>query len=818
MARGELRVYLAAAAGSGATFAMLDEGLRRRDRGTKVMVGCADARGRRHTVAKLAELVADPVNAPRMLDVGAVLAAGPGVVLVDDLGSSAEGTPRWSQVDRLLDAGIDVVGTMTIDQVESLADSVAKITGVVPPPGIPDDFLVRVDQIEIVDITPQAIRRRIAHGNVFAPDEMDPGRSDLFNTAAFERLRSLMFSWMSQRLVSAVDDPDAAAIGLREKVVVAVSAHDGADVVVRRAARIAHRLRAELVGVHVRSSSDATLADGLDQRRKVLVDHGARLVEVEGDHVARSLVEFARDQGATQLVVGSSGSGRLDDVLGGSVATQIVRGAPQIDVHVVSKAGGTRIPLRLRRRLPAAAVSGRRRIGAFVGGALTILVLTVALVHSRGSVSVSTGLALYLLAVVAVSAVGGWIPGVAAAVAAPLLVSWFLIEPYHTLRISSGENVVELAVFVTVSVVVSGFVSVASRRSVEAERARSEASTLAMLAGSGGPNALGVICDLLQVAFTLEGVALVDTAGDEAVVLASAGTAPPTTRSDADFVDVVSEGVYLFVRGRTMSAEEHKVLRAFVHQLRMALEQQRADALAVEAHMISRADELRTAILRAVSHDLRSPLANIKMSVSSLRQHDVSWSEAEREELLGSIEDETDRLTGIVVNLLDMSRLEAGVIRPNLRAVSLEEVVPAVVHRHGGGSTRVDIRMSTDLPEVLADPALLERVVDNLVSNAVDWSPANDYVRVLGHDRGKDVQIYVVDHGPGIPPREREAVVRPFHRIADTGSTTGVGLGLAISRGLTEAMGGTLELRDTARGGLTAVVTLPVAHPGDDRR
>lgn len=446
---------------------------------------------------------------------------------------------------------------------------------------------------------------------------------------------------------------------------------------------------------------------------------------------------------------------------------------------------------------------------AAVGGAV-LAAVTAILVAARGELDVSTGLSLYLLVVVAVSALGGRLVGVAAAVVSPFLANWFLIEPYHTLRVAEAENLVELMVFVSVAVIVSAFVAVAARRAGEAEQARREAATLATLAGTGGPSGLPAITELLGRTFGLDGVAILRTGPDGTDAVAVHGEHPPIRRADGDVEEPLGPGVVLRVRGRVLTSDERRVLGAFIGRLRWGLEQHELARRAAEADAIARADELRTAILRSVSHDLRSPLAGIKASVSSLRQPDIDWPDDVRADFLGSIEAETDRLTAIVTNLLDMSRLQAGAVRPALRRVAIEEVVPAALHSIGAAAASVDLTLPSGLCDVLADPALLERVVANLVGNAVAWSPAGERVRVLAHRHDDQVQLHIVDHGPGIDPRERDVVRRPFHRHDDS-SRHGVGLGLAIADGLTRSMGGELDLRDTPRGGLTAVVTLPAA-------
>ncbi len=800
-------MYLGAAAGVGTTYAMLDEAVRRRGRGTDVMIGCVRTHGRSVILARLAQLGAESATSDE-LDVAAVLAARPGVVLVDELAhrnpASSAREHRWQDVDVLLDAGIDVITTITVQQIDSLADPVRDIVGRVPDELVPDEFLVRTDQIEIVDISPEAIRRRIAHGNVFGPDDLRPEDADLFNTRAFAELRSLMMFWMADRLAAGPDDPR----GAREKVVVAVTDSPNADAVLRRAARLAQRSRAPMVGVHVQP--DTNVDDPRRASRRERVEQlGGTYHQLVGADVAGTLLAFAETERATQLVLGTTGRRRRWPPARPAVVDEVIRRATSVDVHVVSA------DLRLDDHVTAAgrqSVSTRRQLVAGGVGAAGLAGLTAVLSANRGDVSVATSLSIYLLAVVAITAAGGALPGLCAAVAAPLLANWFLIPPYHTLRISDGDNVAELIVFLSVAGIVSAFVSIAARRAAEAERARREASSLAALTGSGHLELPDVVVEQLRRTFHLDGVAVL-APGDEPVqVLASAGDAPTRT-ADADAVHPLASGFVLVTRGPALGADDHRVLRAFLAQLSRALEQQRLREIANVADALARADELRTAMLRAVSHDLRSPLASIKASVSSMRQPDIDWPEEARGDFLASIEAETDRLTSIVTNLLDLSRLEAGVLRPVLRSVSLEEVVPASLHAIGSTADHVEIELPVDLPEVQTDPVLLDRVVANLVGNALRWSPPQRRVRVQAHRRGSSVQLHVIDHGPGIPVTQRAVVVQPFHRLDDSGASGGLGLGLAIADRFVAAMGGTLELRDTPGGGLTAVVTLPMASP-----
>jgi two-component system, OmpR family, sensor histidine kinase KdpD len=456
-------------------------------------------------------------------------------------------------------------------------------------------------------------------------------------------------------------------------------------------------------------------------------------------------------------------------------------------------------------------LSVRRQLTGFAIAALSLSALTALFASHRDTVHQATALSCYLLAVVVVAGVGGIRPAVLAAVAAPVLANWFLIEPLHTLTIRDREDVISLIAFVAVAIIVSFFVSVAARRAADADAARGEAETLARLAaGARSVDPLQTLADHLRESFGLAGVSVQRSVNGVTEVVAASGQridaqAPGDQRED------LGDGVCLLLRGEPLTADAARVLRAFALHARSALEQARLTEAAEQAEALQRTEALRTSLLQAVSHDLRTPLAGIKASVSSLRQGDVQWPAEVQAEFLASIEEQTDRLTRIVTNLLDLSRLQAGAMTPERRPFSLEEVVPAAVHSLGADAHRVRIDLRDDLPDVVGDPALTERAVANLVGNAVKWSPKGRQVVVSAAASSSVLELSVVDEGPGIRSVDRAAVVQPFQRLGDRSAASGLGLGLAIVDGLTKAMGGALELRDTRGGGLTAVIRLPVA-------
>jgi two-component system sensor histidine kinase KdpD len=833
--RGTLRIYLGAAPGVGKTFAMLNEGRRRRERGTDVVVGFVETHGREQVAEQVDDLpvvarqavVHRGATLPEM-DLDAVLARRPDVALVDELAhTNAPGSrheKRWQDVHALLGAGIDVVTTVNIQHLESLTDVVERITGVRQRETIPDEIVRSADQIELVDMTPEALRRRMAHGNIYPAERIDAALAHYFRPGNLAALRELALLWVADR----VDDElegyrERHGITepweTRERVVVAITGAPSAAALIRRAARIAQRSRGDLVGVHVRSEDGLRGDDDrVDVQRKLLEEIGGTYHETAGSDVAAALVDFARAENATQLVLGASGRSWASELIRGSVINRVVRLSGAIDVHVISTDGhaadgdheGPAVP-RVRRH--PAALEPRRRLLGWLVAAVGLTLLSVVLVPMREHVSLPSILLLFLLLVVCVAAVGGLAPALAAALVGFLLVNRLFTPPLHTWTIAEPENLLALVVFLAVASLVSALVAAAARRSAEATRAAAEAETLAGLAGTvAEPDPLPILVDHLRRAFGLAGAALLREVDGRWEVVAASGNDAPTTPDDADEVRRLAGDLVLALRGEGLAAEDLRLLNAFVAQLAAAIDRRRVGAQAAQAAALAEANELRKALLQAVSHDLRTPLAGIKASASSLRQKDIEWSGADRDEFLRTIEDETDRLATLVGNLLDMGRLQAGVVMPASRAVPLEEVVPAALAALGPRARFVEVDVPESLPPVVADPALLERVVANLVDNAVAHSPDGCPVRVEAGEVGGRVLIRVVDRGRGIPAGERERVFQPFQRMDDSPSTgAGVGLGLAVARGFTRAFGGEVTIDDTPGGGTTMIVELATA-------
>jgi len=455
----------------------------------------------------------------------------------------------------------------------------------------------------------------------------------------------------------------------------------------------------------------------------------------------------------------------------------------------------------------AGAIDPRRRLAGVLLAAAMLPLLTYVLTIFRPHLDIADELLIYLVVVVAVTVLGGFWPAVLAAVAASLLLNWYFTEPIHTFTIQQPKELLALLLFVTVAVAVSSVVHLAARRAVQAERAREEAAALLELAQTvlGGADSPAAVLEHLTR--THGGQAeLQERVAGRWVRAASSGVEgrlPAASRID------IRSDLILLVTGQTDSATP-ALLAGYAAQAAAALDRERLRTQAAQAEALAEGNRMRTALLAAVSHDLRTPLASIKASVSSLRQTDVEWSEADEADLLATIEQNADRLDALIGNLLDMSRLHTGSLQPFLRPTAIDEVAPVALLGLDD-SVRMEMAVPDGFPLVLADPGLLERVLANLFSNALRHSPDSSRPPELSAQLVGDlVVLEVIDHGPGVPDEAKELIFEPFTRVGDR-LPGGVGLGLAVARGFAEAMGGRIEARDTPGGGLTVAITLAAA-------
>ncbi|MFD1274434.1 MULTISPECIES: sensor histidine kinase KdpD [Streptomyces] len=826
MGRGKLRIYLGAAPGVGKTYAMLSEAHRRMERGTDCVVAFVEHHNRPRTEVMLHGLEQIPRkeldyrgSSFTEMDVDAVLRRAPAVALVDELAHTnvpgSRNAKRWQDVAELLAAGIDVVSTVNIQHLESLGDVVESITGVRQRETVPDEVVRRADQIELVDMSPPALRRRMAHGNIYKSDKVDAALSNYFRPGNLTALRELALLWVADRvdeyLTEYRSEHRVSKIwGSRERIVVGLTGGPEGRTLIRRAARLAEKgAGGEVMAVYIARSDGLTNASPkeLAVQRTLVEDLGGTFHHVIGDDIPVSLLDFARGVNATQIVLGSSRRKTWQYVFGPGVGATVAReSGPDLDVHIVTHdevAKGRGLPAARGARLGRSRIIWGWLIG--VGGPVAL-----ALLLNSVDLGLANDMLLFLTVTVAAALLGGLFPALASAAFGSLLLNYFYTPPLHRFTIADPKNIVAIAIFVGVAVSVASVVDLAARRTHLAARLRAESEILSFLAGSvlRGETSLEALLERVRETFGMESVALLERAGgvDPWTCAGSVGPRSPLRPEDADVDMPVGDHMALALSGRVLPASDRRVLAAFAAQAAVVLDRQRLQHEADQAKELAEGNRIRTALLAAVSHDLRTPLAAIKAAVSSLRSDDVAWSEEDQAELLEAIEEGADRLDHLVGNLLDMSRLQTGTVTPLIREIDLDEVVPMALG--GVPEDSVDLEIPEVLPMVAVDAGLLERAVANLVENAVKYSPVDDRVLVSASAIADRVEVRVVDRGPGVPDEAKDRIFAPFQRYGDAPRGAGVGLGLAVARGFAESMGGTLNAEDTPGGGLTMVLTV----------
>ncbi|MDT5195521.1 MAG: two-component system, OmpR family, sensor histidine kinase KdpD, partial [Mycobacterium sp.] len=696
-------------------------------------------------------------------------------------------------------------------------------------------------QIELVDITPEALRRRLSHGNVYAPERIDAALTNYFRRGNLTALREIALLWLADEVDAALakyraDNKITDTWEARERVVVAVTGGPESETLIRRASRIASRSGAELMVVHVvRGDGLSGLsAPQMGKARELATSLGATLHTVVGDDVPAALLDFAREMNATQLVLGTSRRSRWARIFEGGIGAATVQHSGKIDVHMVTHEAA-------RGGFSLSTLTPRDRhlvswLAALVVPSLICALIVFVLDPFLGTSGES---ALFFVGVLIVALLGGVAPAALSALLSGLLLNYFLVAPRYSFTIAEPDSAVTVVVLLAVAVAVAALVDGAASRAREARRASQEADLLALFAGSVLRGAdLTTLLERVRETYSQRAVSLLR---DGHGVIACVGNDPCVDVDTADTaIEVGDDEFWMLMSGKKLAARDRRVLGAVAKQAAGLVRQRELTEEAGKAESIAQADELRRALLSAVSHDLRTPLAGAKAAVSSLRSDDVGFSPEDTAELLATVEESIDQLTALVGNLLDSSRLAAGVVRPELRRTYLEETVQRALLGISKGATgfgsalgvpplageseanwgkpppgldRVKVEVGDAV--VMADSGLLERVLANLIDNALRYAP-NSVVRVNAGRVGDRVLIAVIDEGPGIPRGTEEQLFEPFQRGGDRDNSSGVGLGLSVAKGFVEAMGGTVIATDTPGGGLTIEIDL-AAPPKDEQ-
>ncbi|MFD3943894.1 DUF4118 domain-containing protein [Streptomyces sp. NPDC058579] len=851
MPRGRLRIHLGAAPGVGKTYAMLEEAQRLRSLGTDVVVGFVEPHGRRPTAALAEGLETVPRRTMTHrgavfteMDLDAVLARHPQVALVDELAhTNVPGTrhaKRWQDVEELLDAGIDVVTTLNVQHLESLGDVVRQITGVPQRETLPDEVARRADQIELVDLDPELLRRRMLHGEIYPADRVEAALTHYFRLGNLTALRELALLWLADRVEEGlqryraehgITDPWET----RERIMVALTGGPEGETLIRRAARVTARTPgSELLALHVVPSDGLVHADpaALTAQRALVESLGGSYHQTTGDDLPETLIQFAEAENVTQIVLGASRRGRLSTFLYGSVGHRTIRRSGPIDVLVVTheEAAGSSPRLRLPHPPHAIGPGWRRRFwAAMLLAAVALPALTLLLAAMRDDVDLAFVLLLYLLGIVVIALVGGLVPALIAALAAGLLADYYFSEPLHSLHVERTSDVLALVVFVVTAVVVGMASGMAARRTYEAVRARSEARALSRLAAAlMGGEALPALLEQVREDFGLDAVSLLEEdTGHPAEprwhVVADAGEDPPRRPYDADVECPAGEGLTLAARGRSLSSDDRLLLGACAAQLVLAYVHGRLAAAAAETGHRAEAEHTRASLLLAASRDLRAPLRTAEEALHRLSTH------PEEERSLATARSSVRRAAQLVRDLDVLSRLHAESLDMYPRPVDLDEILTEVLDTLGPGSRRIQFSLPEQLPDVIADAAVLTRVLAALAAEALRHAPPDRPARLTaetepGPGPGR-LAIRVSDGttdgtsdgtSDGTPDRAAESAEHAGPP-AKAGRPKTDSVILRLSRGLAEAMGGTLE--PAANGSAFAMVlTLPTAAPRKPRQ
>jgi two-component system sensor histidine kinase KdpD len=827
MRKGRLRVLLGAAPGVGKTYAMLEEGARLKHDGRDVVVAVVETHGRSQTAALLEGMDVIPRRMVTHrgvelseLDLDAVIARHPEVALVDELAhTNAPGSvndKRWQDVQTLLDAGIDVMSTVNVQHIESLRDVVEQITGAPQRETVPDAVLRTADQIEVIDLSPQSLRDRLAEGHVYPASRIDAALSNYFRLGNLTALRELALLWLADEVDTAlkayrVEQGIDSKWEARERVVVALTGGPEGETLIRRGARIAARSAGgDLIAVHITSQDglSETHPGALSAQRALTEKLGGTYHQVIGDDIPRALVEFAKGLNATQLVIGVSRRSRLSAALTGpGTASTVIRTSGAIDVHIVNHAAaGGRFALP---RL-GGALTFRRRLGGLILALLGGPLVTAVLFASRSTDSITADVLGFQLLVVLVALIGGIWPALLAAILSGLTLDYVFVKPYFSLTIALPVHFLTLVLYVLNAVLVSYVVDQAARRSRAAQRAQAESELLATITGSvfRGQDALQALVARTREAFSLTSVRLLSK--DETIL--SEGVPEP-----GDQVTTIPAGERgtLELHGADLQASERRLLSVIAAQIDAALEYRDLSETAREVGPLAEVDRVRSALLAAVGHDLRRPLAAATAAVTGLRSPGIVWSDTDRDELLATAQESLESLSALVTNLLDVTRLQAGALAVTSVPVDIAEVVLPALDELGLGPADVELDLPQDLPAVIADAGLLQRVIVNLLDNAMRFSPGERAVRISASEFAGMIEIRIADRGPGVEADRREDIFVPFQRLGDTDNLTGLGLGLALSKGFTEGMGGTLLAEETPGGGLSMVIALPAIQSRD---
>jgi two-component system, OmpR family, sensor histidine kinase KdpD len=868
--RGRLKIFMGAAPGVGKTYEMLSSARRRRLEGVDVVIGVVETHGRVETdhltkgfeiVPKKRMLYRGQVLAE--MDLDAILQRRPKLVLVDELAhTNVEGSrhpKRYMDVEELLNAGIDVYSTLNIQHLESLRDIVAKITHVVVRESVPDSVLDRADDVELVDITPEDLIQRLKEGKVYIPEQAERAIRNYFTEGNLTALRELALRRTAQRVdeqmlnymqMHAIAGPWETS----DRVLVCISEDRQSAALVRQARRFADRLHAPWTALHVETPRTHELSeadrDYIAECQRLAERLGGVSVTIPAADPADGIVNYAQSNNFTHLVIARTHRPKWSELFRGSTAQRLIGRARDINVHVMADRAEPEPLIQpghaIQTRLASQPIFDAKHYLGSAGMVAAGLLLAVAL-RQFGITNVAL---VFLTAVLASAITYGLWPALFACLLSVLAFNFFFLPPLYTFTIADPENVVALIVFAIVAIIASNLTARVRAQALAAQRRAKMTEDLYLFSRK----LAGVVAldDLLwatayQMASMLKvRVVLILPEADSIAV--RAGYPPEDALDEADLAaakwvwehgrpagrgsDTLPGAKRLFLPMRTgrglvgvagldndrpgplLSPDQRRLYDALADQAAIAIERINLAQDVDRARIAAETEKLRSALLTSISHDLRTPLASILGSITTLRRYRNDLDESAQQQLIETVQEEAERLNRFISDLLDMTRLEAGTIQPRTELVDVSDVVGSALRRAGKilGGHKLAIAIQPELPMVKLDPVLLEQVLFNLLDNASKYAPPGTTISLRAERTDTSVLVQVLDEGEGIPAGDLERIFDKFYRVrAGDRQRAGTGLGLAICRGFLEAMGGTIAAANRQdRSGAVFTLQIPI--------
>lgn len=865
--RGRLKIFLGAAPGVGKTYEMLMSGRAAIADGSDVVIGVVETHGRKETQALVEGFEVVPRRSVdyknhqlEEMDIDAILARRPALVLVDELAhTNAPGSrhpKRYMDVEEILSQDIDVYSTLNIQHVESLNDIVAQITRVRVHETVPDSVIDEADEVEIIDLTPVDLIKRLQEGKVYLPATAKRATENYFSPGNLTALRELALRRTAQRVddqllthmqANAISGPWAAG----DRVLVCVDEQPRGASLVRYARRLADRLRAPWAAVHVETQRFARLSeaerDRLASTLRLADQLGGETITLPGRNAAEEIARHARENNVTHIVTGKPNKPRWRELFEGSVSHDLIRHAGNISVHVIS--GNDQEVVPSQRRSASAPRPSFQIKPYLVSTGYVVAALGFGLLLSR-FLDVRNIALVFLMAVLASAVTLGLWPALFASVVSAAVLNFFFLDPLYTLVISDPESVIALGFFFVVAVIASNLTARVQRQASSArQRVRTTEDLYSFSKKLAGTGTLDDVlwATAFQIASMLK-VRVVLLLPDHGSIQVKAGYPPDDTLDEADIAaarwawennraagrgaDTLpgAKRLYLPLRtgrmavgvigldndkqGPLLSPEQQRLLDALADQAAVAIERTQLAADVDRAKLAAEADRLRSALLTSISHDLKTPLAAIMGAAGTLKEFAPALAEDAKADLLSTVLDESERLNRFISNLLDMTKLESGAMEPNYAFQYVGDIVGTALDRArkiiGRHKTEIDIPAA--LPVLRLDAVLFEQVLFNLLDNASKYAPEGSCLRIQAWSDDGWVILQVMDEGPGIPEEDLERIFDTFYRVRKGDRVTaGTGLGLSISRGFIEAMSGTITAeRRTDRSGAIFTIRMPI--------